>query len=91
VAVAREQRTRDGACDNAAVPFGIGQWELIVLGAVLVLLFGTSRVPQIARQLGLGLRDLRRTVEDVDPRRPLRELEQAPEERPEPADAAERR
>ncbi|HEU0337260.1 MAG TPA: twin-arginine translocase TatA/TatE family subunit [Gaiellaceae bacterium] len=73
------------------MPFGIGQWELIVLGAVLVLLFGTSRVPQIARQLGLGLREVRRTVDDVDPRRPLRELEQSPEERAAKADAAEPR
>jgi TatA/E family protein of Tat protein translocase len=89
--VAPGQRTGGRTCDNAAVPFGIGQWELIVLGAVLVLLFGTSRVPQIARQLGLGLREMRRTVDDVDPRRPLRELEQAPEERTGPADAAERR
>ena len=89
--VAPGQRTGVRACDNAAVPFGIGQWELIVLGAVLVLLFGTSRIPQIARQLGLGLREVRRTVDEVDPRRPLRELDQAPEDRTGPADAAERR
>lgn len=64
------------------MPLGIGQWELILLGAVLVLVFGTSRVPQIARQLGLGMREMRRTVDAVDPRRQLSELEQPAEERP---------
>lgn len=68
------------------MPFGIGQWELLVLAAVLLLVFGGSRVPQIARQLGLGLREVRRTVDEVDPRRPLRELDRAPGE---PADRAE--
>ena len=67
------------------MPFGIGHWELLVLGAVLLLVFGTSRVPQVARQLGLGLREVRRTVDEVDPRRPLRELERAPEEAEGPA------
>jgi TatA/E family protein of Tat protein translocase len=69
------------------VPFGIGQWELIILGAVLLLVFGTSRVPQIARQLGLGLRDVKKAVDEVDPRKPLRELEQ-PAEKPTPAKPA---
>jgi TatA/E family protein of Tat protein translocase len=69
------------------VPFGIGQWELIILGAVLLLVFGTSRVPQIARQLGLGLRDVKRAVDDVDPRKPLQELEQ-PAEKPKPGPPA---
>ena len=67
------------------MPFGIGHWELLVLGAVLLLVFGTSRVPQVARQLGLGLREVRRTVDEVDPRRPLRELEGAPDDAEAPA------
>jgi TatA/E family protein of Tat protein translocase len=57
------------------VPFGIGHWELIALGVVLVLLFGTSRVPAIARQLGRGVREARDSLAAADPRRPLQELE----------------
>lgn len=63
------------------VPFGIGQWELLILGVVLALLFGGSRVPKLARQLGLGVRELKDTVASVDPRTPLKELE-----RPQPPD-----
>jgi TatA/E family protein of Tat protein translocase len=58
------------------VPFGIGHWELIVLGVVLLLLFGGSQLPRIGRQLGLGAREARDTLAGIDPRAPLRELDQ---------------
>lgn len=54
------------------MPFG--QWEILVLGAVLMLLFGSTRLPRIGRDLGRSLREMRETVEGVDPRRTLREL-----------------
>jgi TatA/E family protein of Tat protein translocase len=56
------------------MPFGIGHWELIVLGVVLALLFGGSQLPRIGRQLGLGAREARDTLAGIDPRTPLREL-----------------
>lgn len=57
-----------------------GHWELIVLGVVLVLLFGAKRVPQIARQLGRSVRELKDTVRDVDPREDVRRTLEAPED-----------
>ena len=65
----------------AGVP---GQWELIVLGVVLLLLFGSKQLPSLARNLGRGVREVRETVVDVDPRQHLRELE-APREDEHPA------
>jgi sec-independent protein translocase protein TatA len=65
------------ACDNRRVPFGIGQWELIALAVVLVLLFGSARLPRMARDLGRGVRELKETVADIDPR-------PAPPREPEP-------
>ncbi len=56
------------------MPFGVGQWELLVLGAIFVLFFGTSRLPRIGRDLGRSLREMRETVESVDPRSTLGEL-----------------
>lgn len=32
--------------------FGLGIWELVLLGAIFVALFGLGRVPQVALQLG---------------------------------------
>lgn len=57
-----------------------GHWELIVLGVVLVLLFGAKRLPQIGRQLGRGVRELKDTVRDVDPRADVRRALDAPED-----------
>jgi sec-independent protein translocase protein TatA len=57
-----------------------GHWELILLALVLVLLFGAKRLPQIGRQLGLGVRELKATVRDVDPREDVRKALEAPED-----------
>jgi len=59
---------------------GIGQWELILLGVVLLLLFGSKQVPQIGRSLGRGMREFKQTVGTVDPREDLRRAVEAPED-----------
>jgi sec-independent protein translocase protein TatA len=51
-----------------------GHWELIVLGVVVLLLFGSKQLPQIARNLGRGVRELKDTVADVDPRDDVRRV-----------------
>ena len=61
------------------MPFGVGQWEMIVLGVILLLLFGSSRVPTIARNLGRSVREMKETVEGIDPRASLKELERPAE------------
>ena len=40
----------------------IGPLELVLLGIVVVLLFGASRVPEIGRTVGKGLRDFKESV-----------------------------
>jgi len=57
-----------------------GHWELIVLGVVLLLLFGAKRVPLIGRQLGRSVRELKDTVRDLDPREDMRQAVEAPED-----------
>ena len=57
-----------------------GNWELLVLGVVLLLLFGAKRVPMIGRQLGRGMRELKDTARDVDPRDDVRRALDAPED-----------
>jgi sec-independent protein translocase protein TatA len=59
---------------------GIGQWELILLGVVLLLLFGSKQVPQIGRSLGRGMREFKQTVGMVDPREDVRRTIEAPED-----------
>jgi sec-independent protein translocase protein TatA len=57
-----------------------GHWELIALAVVLLLLFGSKQVPQIARQLGRGVREVKDTVRDVDMREDVRTALEAPED-----------
>jgi sec-independent protein translocase protein TatA len=45
--------------------FGVGTQELLVILLVVLLLFGGKRIPEVARSLGSGLRDLRRAMQDV--------------------------
>ena len=59
---------------------GIGHWELILLGVVLLLLFGSKQVPQIGRSLGRGMREFKQTVGMVDPREDVRRAMEAPED-----------
>jgi len=57
-----------------------GHWELVLLALVLLLLFGARRVPQIGRQLGRGVRELKDSVGEIDPRDDLRRAMDAPED-----------
>ena len=53
------------------MPFGLGIWEIVILLGVLALLFGAKGVPQVARRLGTGVREVKDAVAEVDPRRML--------------------
>jgi sec-independent protein translocase protein TatA len=68
-----------------------GHWELIALVFVLLLLFGSKQIPQIARQLGRGMREVKQTVADVDPREDVkRSLDTKPIQAPDDESSAER-
>ena len=44
--------------------FGLGVGEIILVLALLVLLFGAKRIPQIAKGLGEGIRNFRTSVRE---------------------------
>jgi sec-independent protein translocase protein TatA len=68
-----------------------GQWELIALVFVVLLLFGSKRIPDIARQLGRGMREVKQTVADVDPREDVkRSLDTKPIQAPDDESSAQR-
>ena len=43
----------------------IGMQELLVIFLVVLLLFGSKRLPELARGLGKGIQEFRRAAEDV--------------------------
>jgi TatA/E family protein of Tat protein translocase len=64
--------------------FGIGMQELIVILVVALLVFGPSRLPELARSLGRGLAEFRRASSDL--RQSLMEATEEPRvEPPRPA------
>ena len=42
--------------------FGLGTGEILLIAAVLVLLFGASRIPQLGEALGKTIRGFRRAM-----------------------------
>jgi sec-independent protein translocase protein TatA len=69
------------------MPFGLGIWEIVILLGVLALLFGAKGVPDVARRLGTGVREVKDAVGEVDPRRML-ESGEAKKDAPRPAQPA---
>ena len=69
------------------MPFGLGVWEIVILLGVVALLFGAKGVPQVARRLGTGVREVKDAVAEVDPRRMLEagDEEKKPDSKPKPA------
>jgi TatA/E family protein of Tat protein translocase len=45
--------------------FGIGGWEMLLIGVVALLVFGPKRLPELARSLGRGLAEFRRASSDL--------------------------
>ena len=64
------------------LPGGIGFWEILVILAVVLLVMGPAKIPEVARTLGKGIRAARRAGQEIrdaiDPdeyRRPFRSWE----------------
>ncbi|MDE0354895.1 MAG: twin-arginine translocase TatA/TatE family subunit [Deltaproteobacteria bacterium] len=45
--------------------FGIGMPELLLILAVALIILGPKKLPEIARSLGRGIAEFRRTTDDV--------------------------
>jgi sec-independent protein translocase protein TatA len=44
----------------------IGAWEIVLILAIVVFLFGARRIPEIARSLGEGIRGFRSSLSGTD-------------------------
>jgi len=46
--------------------FGLGTKELVILAAILVLLFGAKKIPELARSIGEAVRHIKNGFSDEE-------------------------
>lgn len=44
--------------------FGLGTWELVIVLVIVLLLFGSSRLPSLAKGMGESIRNFKKAVSD---------------------------
>jgi sec-independent protein translocase protein TatA len=50
------------------IMFGLGVQELLLVFVILVLIFGTSRIPELGRGLGEGIKNFKKSIKgDEEP------------------------
>ena len=48
------------------MPFGLGFGEMLLIFAVLLMLFGAKRLPEVAAGMGKGIRHFKRSLNGLD-------------------------
>jgi len=44
----------------------LGGWEIVLILAVVIILFGARKLPELAKGLGQGIREFKRASRDVN-------------------------
>ena len=45
----------------------IGIWEILLILAIILLLFGANRIPEVARSLGKGVTEFKKGIKGEEP------------------------
>ena len=43
----------------------IGSWQIIIIVLAVIILFGGKKIPEIARGLGLGLKEFKKATKEI--------------------------
>jgi sec-independent protein translocase protein TatA len=46
--------------------FGLGHWELLIILAIVLVIFGAGKLPQIGTGIGQGIRNFKKGVVEVE-------------------------
>ena len=44
---------------------GLGPWEIALIVLFVIILFGGKKIPELARGLGLGLREFKKATREI--------------------------
>src|SRR5438552_10925966 len=90
MSVTRAPRARDlGPREGSAMP-NLGAPELIIVLAIVVVLFGASRIPEIMGGMGKGIREFRKAAREGEEQRPTPPEGTSPSEGARPPDGERR-
>jgi len=45
--------------------FGLGATELIIIGGIVLLIFGAKRLPEIGKGIGGAIKEFEKVIEDI--------------------------
>lgn len=45
--------------------FGLGTWELILILFIILVIFGAGKLPELGSNLGKGIKNFRKSVQDT--------------------------
>lgn len=48
----------------------LGPWEIALIALVVIVLFGTRKIPELMRGLGTGLKEFKKAVKEEEPAEP---------------------
>ena len=48
------------------MPFNVGPMELFIILVIVLVLFGAKRVPEIGASIGKGIREFKKSINEVD-------------------------
>jgi sec-independent protein translocase protein TatA len=65
--------------------FGLGTQELIIILAIVFLIFGAKRLPEIGSGLGKAIKNFKGGVKSIEEGRPDKSAEKAGEEAKDPS------
>ena len=60
------------------LPLVIGQWEIIAIVLVILLIFGGKKIPELMKGLGKGVKSFKEGVNEVE-----KEIDSASKDKPE--------
>jgi sec-independent protein translocase protein TatA len=47
------------------MPFGLGTTELLIILLVVILLFGASRLPELAKSVGVSMKEFKKATREA--------------------------
>lgn len=46
--------------------FGMGTWELLIIMFIILLVFGSKKLPELAQGLGKGIREFKKATTEIE-------------------------